>query len=38
VEAVQSRWPDGFIKLELDAGIDQYFRLQDELKATVKGT
>jgi hypothetical protein len=34
VEAVQAQWPEGFIKLELGSGIDEYFRLQDSLKKT----
>lgn len=35
VPKLQAKYPDGYIKLELDAGIDQFFRFQDEAMAEV---
>ncbi len=32
IPALNEKWPDGYITLELERGIDQYFRFQDEQK------
>jgi hypothetical protein len=33
IPELNNRWPEGFIPLELDKGIDQFFRFQDEALA-----
>jgi len=36
VKQVMERFPEGYIRLGLDSGIDQYFRVQDEIREKSK--